>query len=157
MPAWFRVTALVARWTKLDISDLQSTKSCSPMRAYAKSKLANILFAVELNKRCVGRGPTAVAVDPGTANTALQRHASRPARWLGEKLINFIGYPLDRVADPVVFGAVFPAPNHYSYVKPSNFIQKSGPTAYVEIPKPALDADLRRRLWDLSEELTGVH
>lgn len=151
-----QVTALVARWAKLDTSDLQSANAYNPMTAYAKSKLANILFAVELNQRRSGLGLSAVAVDPGTANTALQRHTSGLARWLGEKVIKIIGYPLDRVADPVVFGAVFPAPNDHTYVKPSRLIQRSGPPAYVEVPKPALDADLRSRLWDMSEELTGV-
>jgi len=151
-----QVTALVARWAKLDLSDLQSSESYNPMTAYAKSKLANILFALELNKRQAAPGLSAVAVDPGTANTALQRHTSGLARWLGEKVIKIIGYPLDRVADPVVFGAIFPAPNEHSYVKPSRLIQQSGPPAYIEVPKPALDADLRSRLWDISEELTGV-
>lgn len=152
-----QVTALVARWAKLDTSELQSAKSYNPMTAYANSKLANILFAVELNKRQPELGLSAVAVDPGTANTALQRHTSGLTRWLGEKVIKIIGYPLDRVADPVVFGAVFPAPNDHTYVKPSRLIQKSGPPAYVEVPKLALDADLRTRLWNTSEELTAVH
>jgi NAD(P)-dependent dehydrogenase (short-subunit alcohol dehydrogenase family) len=152
-----QVTALVARWAKLDLSDLQSSNSYNPMTAYAKSKLANILFAVELNKRFGGFGPSAVAVDPGTANTSLQRHTSGLVHWLGEKVIKIIGYPLDRVADPVVFGAIFPAPDDHTYVKPSKFIQKSGPPAYVEVPRPALDTDLGKRLWELSEELTGVH
>lgn len=151
-----QVTALVARWAKIDLTDLQSSNSYNPMTAYAKSKLANILFAVELNKQFGGHGPSAVAVDPGTANASLQRHTSGLAHWLGEKVISIIGYPLERVADPVVFGAVFPAPNDHTYVKPSKFIQKSGPPAYVEVPKPALDTDLRKRLWQLSEQLTGV-
>ncbi len=151
-----QVTALVARWAKLDLSDLQSDRSYNPMTAYAKSKLANILFAVELNKRFGDLGPSAVAVDPGTANTSLQRHTSGLTHWLGEKVINIIGYPLDRVADPVVFGAVVPAPNDHTYVKPSKFIQKSGSPTYVEVPKRALNRDLRKRLWKLSEELTGV-
>lgn len=126
------------------------------MTTYAKSKLANILFAVDLNKRAGALGPTAVAVDPGTANTSLQRHTSGFARWLGERVINTIGYPLDCVADPVVFGAIFPAPNDHSYVKPSKLIQKSGSPTYVEVPKPALNAGLRKQLWEMSEELTGV-
>jgi NAD(P)-dependent dehydrogenase (short-subunit alcohol dehydrogenase family) len=152
-----QVTAQVARWAKLDLDDLQSSKSYGPMSAYAKSKLANILFAVELNKRSEGLGPSAVAVDPGTANTNLQRNSSGLMRSLGTKLVNIIGYPLDRVADPVVFGAVFPPPDDHSYVKPEKFIQKSGPPAYTEVPKPALDEELRKRLWEMSEELTGVH
>ena len=152
-----QVTAQIARWAKLDLSDLQSAKSYKPMIAYARSKLANILFAVELNTRAGSLGPSAVPVDPGTANTALQRHSSAFARRLAEKLINIIGYPLDRVADPVVFGAVCQAPNDHSYVKPLKFIQKSGPPTYVEVPKPALDEVLRKRLWEMSESLTGVH
>jgi hypothetical protein len=46
-----QVTALVGLWAKLNLSGLQSGNSCTPMTAYAKSKLANILFAVELNQR----------------------------------------------------------------------------------------------------------
>ncbi len=152
-----QVTAQIARWAKLDLNDLQSTKSYSPMGVYGKSKLANILFAVELNKRQRNLGPSAVAVDPGTANTSLQRHSTGLSLWLGEKLINIIGYPLNRVADPVIFGAIFPAPDDHSYVKPSKFIQRSGPPVYADVPKPALDMDLRKRLWEMSEQLTGVH
>lgn len=152
-----QVTALVARWAKLDFRDLQSATAYRPMGAYAKSKLANILFAVELNKRRDRLGPSAVAVDPGTANTNLQRNSSGLTRLLGRRLIKTIGYPLDRVADPVVFGAVFPAPDDQSYVKPAKFIQRSGSPTYIEVPKPALDEELRKRLWRVSEELTGVH
>jgi hypothetical protein len=57
--------------------------------------------------------------------------------WLGERVINIIGYSLGRVADPVVFGALFLAPNDDTYVKPSKFIQRNGPPVYVDVPKPA--------------------
>lgn len=151
-----QVTAMVARWAKLDLNDLQSEQVYKPMGAYAKSKLANVMFAVELNKRRDSLGCSAVAVDPGTANTNLQRNSSGFKRVIGRRLIKTIGYPLDRVADPVVYGAVFPAPNNLSYVRPEKFIQKSGSPTYAEVPKPALDGELRKRLWEISEDLTGV-
>jgi hypothetical protein len=51
--------------------------------------------------------------------------------------MNIIGYPLNRVADPVVFGAIAPTPNDHTYVRPSKFIQKNDTPFYAELPKSA--------------------
>lgn len=78
------VSARAASWYPLDIDDLQSQRDYRPMRAYALSKLADILFALELNKRAAATGVTSLAVDPGTAKTALQRHTSPVLRRVAE-------------------------------------------------------------------------
>lgn len=150
------VSAKVAQWANLDLSDLQSESSYSPMKAYSRSKLANVLFAVELNQRASSIGISSIAVDPGTANTSLQRHSSSLIQSLSSKVINFIGYPLDRVADPVVFAALVAVPGNDAYVGPTKFRMAKGSPGYIGIPKPARNADLRRALWERSEDLTGI-
>ena len=149
------VSALVAKFAKLDVADLQSERDYAPMRAYGRSKLANVLFAVELNRRVATTGVASVPVDPGTANTGLQRHTGTGGG-LGSALIDLIGYPLDRVADNLVFAATVATPGDETYIGPSRIIQRWAQPAYIALPKPARDAALRDALWRRSEELTGT-
>ena len=90
------VSAAVGRWkmARLDPDDLQAERrKYSPMGAYARSKLAGIMFAVELQRHAKDWGVTSVAVDPGTAVTNLQRHASGVSGAVGTLLSTAMGYP----------------------------------------------------------------
>jgi NAD(P)-dependent dehydrogenase (short-subunit alcohol dehydrogenase family) len=145
------------RIVRLDLADLQSEKRYGPMRAYGASKLANVLFAVELQRRASSIGLSSVALDPGTANTSLQRHGTRLTRLIGGALIDIIGYPIERVAEPVLFAATVAEPGESTYVGPGCVIQRLGSPALQKLPKPAFDGELRAELWRRSEELTGVH
>jgi NAD(P)-dependent dehydrogenase (short-subunit alcohol dehydrogenase family) len=150
------VSALVAKFAKLDLSNLQSERGYSPMRAYGLSKLAEVLFSVELNRRGGPSGVTSVPVDPGTANTELQRHGGSAVQALGRRLINVIGYPLDRVADNLLFAATAAEPGNETYVGPSQFIQRCAHPSYVSLPKQARDPSVCDALWRASEELTRI-
>ncbi len=151
------VSAKVAQWTTLDLDDLQMQKSYGPMKAYGRSKLANVLFASELNRRGSGIGISSLAVDPGTAKTVIQRHSPGFLQWLLGKFVNMVGYPLDRVADPVIFADTVAEAGDATYIGPTKLLMASGPPGYIKIPKPALNAELRKVLWERSEELTRVH
>lgn len=153
------VSALVGRlkMAQIDPDDIQAEgQPYTPMGAYARSKLADIMFAVELQRRAAATGVTSVAVDPGTANTNLQRHSSAGATALAKALINLIGYPLNRVAENVLFAAVMDNPTDTTLIGPSRFIQRWASPRNVGLPPLARDAATRARLWQEAEKLTGV-
>lgn len=155
------VSALVGRLktAHLDPTDLQAERqSYSSMAAYARSKLADIMFAAELQRRSAASdiGLTSVAVDPGTANTSLQRHVTGIGETFGRVLINVIGYPIDRVAENVLFAAVMDKLTDESFIAPSCFIQRFASPRDVGLPKLARDQAARYRLWEEAERLTGV-
>ncbi|GAB2566276.1 SDR family NAD(P)-dependent oxidoreductase [Dyella jejuensis] len=155
------VSALVGRLksASIDLDDIQARhQRYSPMKAYARSKLADIMFAIELQRRATATnsGITSVAVDPGTANTDLQRHVSGFVAALGRALINIIGYPIDRVAENILFAAVMDHPTDKTLIAPSRFIQRFASPRDVGIPTLANDSTSRERLWQEAEKLTGV-
>jgi NAD(P)-dependent dehydrogenase (short-subunit alcohol dehydrogenase family) len=155
------VSALVGRlkMADLDPDDLQGEKKpYSPMSAYSRSKLADIMFAVELQRRASSKNVdlTSIAVDPGTANTGLQRYGAGVGAAIGRTLINIIGYPLDRVAENVLFGATMDKPTDETLIAPSFFIQRFASPHNVGLPKLARNQATRERLWQKAESLTGV-
>ncbi|WP_232323470.1 SDR family NAD(P)-dependent oxidoreductase [Catenuloplanes japonicus] len=152
-PRVVTVSAQIARRSRLDLDDLQARRRYTPMGAYGASKLANILFAVELNHRA---GVRSVAVHPGTAPTGIQRHVAAPLRLPAELLVRTLGQPLDRVADPVLFAADTEEVTAESFIAPTGFLELGGRTGFVDLPAPARDAALRAGLWEASARLTGV-
>ncbi|MES2262589.1 MAG: SDR family NAD(P)-dependent oxidoreductase [Pseudomonadota bacterium] len=155
------VSALVGRFkmADLDPDDLQNEhKPYSPMAAYARSKLADIMFAVELQRRASAKnsGVTSVAVDPGTANTSLQRYASGTGEAVGRALVNIIGYPIERVAENVLFAATMDQPTEATLIAPSFFIQRFASPHDAGLPELARNQATRERLWQKAGSLTGV-
>jgi NAD(P)-dependent dehydrogenase (short-subunit alcohol dehydrogenase family) len=150
------VSALVGRWkmAALDLDDLHSENGYTPMRAYARSKLAEIMFAAELHRRA--RDLTSVAVDPGTAVTNLQRYSTGATKLVGNALARMIGYPLNRVAENVLYAGVMPDVTAPTLIGPSFFIQRLASPKDVGLPPLARDERVRDRLWRLAESLTGV-
>lgn len=155
------VSALVGRlkMAQLDLNDLLAQqKPYSPMTAYARSKLADIFFASELQRRSTAAdaGITSVAVDPGTANTNLQRHVTGAGARFGRTLISIIGYPNDRIAENVLFAAAMDSPSDQTFIAPSCFIQRYASPRDVGLPKVARDETIRGQLWKEAERLTGA-
>ena len=151
------VSARSARSARPDMTDLQLERNYAPMRAYSNSKIANILFAVELNAH-VGSAPIlSIAVHPGTALTGIQQYTKSPVeRWIGRRIMRVLGQPLDRVADPILFAATTPdAPRVHSSHRPGRSNSAEAPPSSPS-PKPPRDAALRTELWAESERLTGV-
>jgi NAD(P)-dependent dehydrogenase (short-subunit alcohol dehydrogenase family) len=127
-------------------------------RAYGQSKLANLLFTGELQRRLteVGSPVIATAAHPGYAATNLQFQS-------GQRIMDAISAIGNRLlaqseadgALPTLYAAVADIPGN-SYAGPSGFMEGRGAPTLVGRTKLAQDADLARRLWTLSEELTGV-
>ncbi|MEV6763347.1 oxidoreductase [Streptomyces sp. NPDC051105] len=129
-----------------------------PSRAYAQSKLANLLFTLEVQRRLTEAGSPvrALAAHPGYAATNLQSHTANPLARLGMRLGNLLVAQDDRGgALPTLYAATQDLPGA-SYVGPSGRGEMRGAPALVGRSAAASDPVAARRLWTLSEEMTGV-
>jgi NAD(P)-dependent dehydrogenase (short-subunit alcohol dehydrogenase family) len=147
------------RMGSIDLDDLNwERRPYSAWRAYGQSKLANLLFTAELQRRLTDAGSTvlATAAHPGYAATNLQFHSGRRALDLLSILGNrVIAQDEQAGAQPTLYAAVADVPGN-SYAGPDGLLEMRGKPKLVGRSKAASDADVARRLWDASEELTGV-
>jgi NAD(P)-dependent dehydrogenase (short-subunit alcohol dehydrogenase family) len=148
------------RWpgAAIHFDDLDLANGYNPQRAYAQSKLANLLFTLELQRRLTEAGSAvrAVAAHPGWAATNLQSHAGNPVTRLLMQLGNRLFAQSDRAgALPTLYAAVEDVPGA-AYVGPDGFAEMRGGPTLVGRTRAASDAGVARRLWDVSEGLTGV-
>jgi NAD(P)-dependent dehydrogenase (short-subunit alcohol dehydrogenase family) len=146
-------------WGKIDFDDLNwERRPYKRWRAYGQSKLANLLFTSELQRRLTAAGSPvlATAAHPGYASTNLQFHSGRRLLDLisiaGNRLI---AQDADGGALPTLYAAAADIPGN-SYAGPGGFMEQRGAPKLVDRSKAAQDTDVARRLWDVSEALTGV-
>ncbi|MFI7410363.1 oxidoreductase [Streptomyces sp. NPDC049627] len=148
------------RWgnARIRFEDLNWTSGYDPNRAYAQSKLANLLFTLELQRRLTasGSGVRALAAHPGYAATNLQSHAgSAVMRGLMKIGNRFFAQDDSAGALPTLYAATQDLPGA-SYVGPDGLGEMRGAPTLVGRSAAASDAGVARRLWTVSEELTGV-
>jgi NAD(P)-dependent dehydrogenase (short-subunit alcohol dehydrogenase family) len=147
------------RMGSIDLDDLNwERRSYSAWRAYGQSKLANLLFTAELQRRLEAAGSPvlATAAHPGYAATNLQFHSGRRALDVLSAVGNrLIAQDEDAGALPTLYAAVADVPGG-SFAGPDGLMEMRGKPKLVGRSKAARDADTARRLWDASEELTGV-
>jgi NAD(P)-dependent dehydrogenase (short-subunit alcohol dehydrogenase family) len=138
---------------RIQFDNLQGERSYNSLGAYALSKLANLLFAYELQRRLADSSTTiSVAAHPGGSKTELARNSSAPVRAFNALLLQSAAMgalPTLRAAtDPQVLGG--------QYFGPSGFLEARGYPKLVRSSAQSHDRDIQRRLWTISEELTGV-
>ncbi|MFE4966002.1 oxidoreductase [Streptomyces sp. NPDC056660] len=142
----------------IHFDDVNLRGTYSPTRAYAQSKLANLLFTLELQRRLTEAGSPvrALAAHPGYAATNLQSHTANPLARLGMRLGNLLVAQDDRGGTlPTLYAATQDLPGA-SYVGPSGLGEMRGAPALAGRSAAASDPVAARRLWTLSEEMTGV-
>jgi NAD(P)-dependent dehydrogenase (short-subunit alcohol dehydrogenase family) len=128
-------------------------------RAYGQSKLANLLFALELDRRlkAAGSGVKSLAAHPGYAATNLQFAGppllDRLAMIVGNKVI---AQSDDMGALPTLYAATEPGLEGGTYVGPDGIAEQRGHPKRVSPSGAARDEQVARRLWEVSEEMTGV-
>ena len=125
-------------------------------QAYFHSKLANLLFTAELQRRLAAAGAStiAVAAHPGGSNTDLGTEGSGLSN-VGLRLLPFIGQPAALGARPMLRALTDPAVRGGEYYGPRFMV--FGATPVLETPsRAARDTAAARRLWDLSVELSGL-
>jgi NAD(P)-dependent dehydrogenase (short-subunit alcohol dehydrogenase family) len=128
-------------------------------RAYGQSKLANLLFALELDRRLRAAGSTikSVAAHPGYAATNLQ-FAGPP---VVDKAVMHVGNRLFAQSDemgalPTLYAATEPGLEGGTYVGPDGLAEQRGHPKPVGTSRAARDEQVARRLWEVSEQMTGV-
>jgi NAD(P)-dependent dehydrogenase (short-subunit alcohol dehydrogenase family) len=128
-------------------------------RAYGQSKLANLLFALELERRLRSAGSTvkSLAAHPGYAATNLQSAGPPLVDRLFMRVSNrVIAQSDDMGALPTLYAATEPGLAGGTYVGPDGFAEQRGHPKPVVPNKAARDEQVARRLWEVSEEMTGV-
>lgn len=138
--------------------DINAEKSYSRVGRYNMSKLANLLFIHELQKRMAAAGGSdtiAVACHPGVSETELARYIpSWIQPFMG--LMKFMSHEPPEAALPTLRAATEPGLKGAEYFGPANMFELYGPPVRVEPIQAARDDATSRRLWDLSIEMTGV-
>jgi NAD(P)-dependent dehydrogenase (short-subunit alcohol dehydrogenase family) len=153
------VSSTAHKFGRINFDDLQSERSYQRWRAYGQSKLANLLFALELDRRLRASGADvlSVAAHPGYAATNLQ-FAATPSRIerLGSIVLNRVyAQSAERGALPTLYAATADIPGG-SFVGPDGFQEMRGEPKVVTPTRAARDAESAARLWDVSEQLTDV-
>jgi len=153
------VSSAAHRFGSIDFDDLNwERRRYKAWRAYGQSKLANLLFTSELQRRLstAGSAVLATAAHPGYAATNLQFHS-------GQRLLDLVSVVGNRLlaqdedggALPTLYAAVADIPGN-SFAGPGGFMEQRGPAKLVDRSSAAKDTDVARRLWEVSEQLTGV-
>ena len=145
----------------LHFDDLQLTQSYKPALAYRQSKLAMLMFGLELDRRLRTAGSPVLSVPahPGWALTDIARRGDRAGslqRLLGKAFFGVVGQTAANGALPLLFAATSPEANGGTYYGPSGFRETRGYPSTAKIAPHALDRRAAVRLWSMSEALTGV-
>ena len=143
----------------LEFDDLQLERNYSPRRAYQQSKLANATFGLELDRRLRAVGVPAISVlaHPGYSATNLQ---STGPTGLMKHLMSVTNRVLAQSAEqgalPTLYAATDPDVRGGDYYGPDGFMEARGKPTKVGVTPAGRDPEVGRRLWEVSEELTGV-
>jgi NAD(P)-dependent dehydrogenase (short-subunit alcohol dehydrogenase family) len=141
------------RFGKIDFDNLNAERGYNRQRAYAQSKLANLLFTYELQRRFEGAGvdTIAVAAHPGWTATNLQAH------WRMVRILNpLIAQKSEMGALPALYAATAPDVQGGDYYGPGGWQELRGYPTKVQSSESSHDTAVAARLWATSEELTGV-
>jgi hypothetical protein len=154
---------------KIHFDDLQFEKSYAAMAAYGQSKLAVLMFARELDKRsrAGGWGIVSNAAHPGLTKTNLQvagpsHGREKPALMerlykLSWRFTPFLWQEIDEGILPALYAAATPHAEGGAFYGPSGFYEAAGGgVALAKVPANAKNDDDSARLWEISEQLTGV-
>lgn len=148
------LSSIAARGSTIDFNDLNfEERGYLPQPAYGQSKLANQLFVRELQRRLRLAGSSALvtAAHPGWTQTDLTRNRSIMAA-----LNPLLGMTASKGALPTLRAATDPNAKGGDYYGPGGFFQLRGWPKRVEMVDRAKDDSVAKRLWDVSEALTGV-
>jgi NAD(P)-dependent dehydrogenase (short-subunit alcohol dehydrogenase family) len=155
------ISSYAHRIGSMDFTNLmyEGGNGYSSTRAYGRSKLANLLFTYELQRRfeAIGADAIAVASHPGSSHTNLTSHIEN--KWYS-KLLNTLLEPMAQSAAmgalPTIRAAVDPNVKGGQYYGPDGFMEQRGYPVVVSSNRASHEATDARQLWQVSEQLTGV-
>ena len=153
------VSSMLHRRGSIHFDDLTGARSYSPTKYYAQSKFANILFGLELDRRLRSGASTtrSLLAHPGYAATNLQSNGPTGLMRSLMKVSNVVmAQSAEMGALCQLFAATAPEAEGGQYIGPGGLGEQRGHPKVVQPVKSAQDTELAQRLWELSEELTGV-
>lgn len=159
-PRVVTLSSVASRDGEINFNDLQSTVSYVPMKAYGQAKLANLMFALELQRQSDkhGWGITSMAAHPGVSRTNLL--ISGAGRWSGPGLartfLPFLFQPQSQGALPTLYAATSPEAKGGVYYGPNKMGETRGYPAVAKIPAQAQDINVAAKLWEESLKLAKV-
>ncbi len=144
------------RGARIHWDDIDGARFYSRQTRYQQSKLANLMYMVELDRRLKARRPgtIAVACHPGLAQTDIGRDF--PLIQMAAPLVRAFFNTQAMGAWPTLLAATGPGVEGGDYYGPSRFGELSGPAVKARSNPASRDPELGRRLWELSVEMTGV-
>jgi len=154
------LSSVAARGGAIDFDDLNAERQYHAMSVYSQSKLACLMFALELQRRSEanGWGISSIAAHPGIARTELLHNAPGRGSLMGvaRSLLWFLFQPAAQGALPTLFAATSPKARPGVYYGPDKWNEARGFPGEAKIPAQALDRATSARLWDVSQQLTGA-
>lgn len=154
------LSSIAARGGQIKLDDLQAERSYRPMSVYSQSKLACLMFAIELQRRSAMNnwGISSIAAHPGVSRTDLLPNSA--GRWDIARLVRvtlpFLFQPASQGALPVLFAATSADAKPGGYYGPDRMGGTRGHPSPAPIPEQANDLTTAARLWEQSEQLIGV-
>jgi NAD(P)-dependent dehydrogenase (short-subunit alcohol dehydrogenase family) len=158
-----QLSSIAHRSGKIHFDDLNYERGYQPFPVYSQSKLAMLIFAIELDRRSKanGWGLTSVAAHPGFARTDLI--ANGPAAGgnglitsVINVMVSLMGHSAAAGALPSLMAATMPGARGGQYFGPQGWMEFKGPPGPGKIERRAMDAKVASDLWAASERLTGV-
>ncbi len=159
-PRVVAIASIAHRRGRMNFDDLQTERPYNGRTAYGQSKLADLIFALELDRRArlAGSRLVSVAAHPGVSTTNFIPSTGMPAPLA--RAVNFgisvLGQSAMRGALPGLYAATMPDVVGGQYWGPDGFMEVRGAPALSQISPQALDRAVWERLWTVSEQLTGV-
>jgi len=147
------VSSLMHKYGKVNFDDLNREKKYDKSEAYGQSKLSNLLFIYELQRRLTNKGLSTIAAasHPGWTRTNLQRHSGSAAF-----LNPIFGQLPDMGVLPTLMAATHPDVKGGDFYGPGGFMEMKGYPKKVQSNKMSHDKAIAKNLWEVSEELTKV-
>jgi NAD(P)-dependent dehydrogenase (short-subunit alcohol dehydrogenase family) len=158
-----QLSSIAHRPGRIRLDDLNYSQGYKPFPVYQQSKLAMLMFAIELDRRSAanGWGLTSVAAHPGIATTDLVANGPSVGANVFVRTIipiaeRILGHSAAAGALPTLMAATMPGVKGGQYFGPQGWLELKGPPGPGKIEKHALDAGVGSQLWEASERLTGV-
>jgi NAD(P)-dependent dehydrogenase (short-subunit alcohol dehydrogenase family) len=157
-PRVVTLSSIAHRSGTIDFNNLDGSKGYKAMKFYSQSKLANLLFAKELDDRLKRNGfkTISLAAHPGISNTNLFRIGKDNTPWYIKPIMKLVGQPAEKGALPTIMAATDKQLVGGEYIGPDGAGNRNGNPA-IEIPrKNVYNQETMKKLWEVSEQLTSV-
>jgi NAD(P)-dependent dehydrogenase (short-subunit alcohol dehydrogenase family) len=157
------VSSIVHHQGRIQFDDLMFERAYSPNRVYSQSKLANLMFAFELDRRLQAAESSVICIPchPGYSATNLQTSGigmeggNRLFRWIYPLSNRLLAQSAELGSYPLVLAAADPDAERGRYYGPTGLGDMFGPVGHSKVAKHARDTDVSARLWTATEELVG--